>query len=76
MSLTFISFKFAERDHHSIHHFFRVITLGWISLIFLTQRNVIKVIFGLGFTCWLGEEPSIPTIGLGVAFDTIKVDWK
>ena len=53
-----------------------MITLGWISLIFLTQRNVIRVIFGLGFTCWLGEEPSIPTIGLGVVFDATKVGWK
>ena len=30
-------FKFAKRDHHPIHPLSRVITIGWISLIFLTH---------------------------------------
>ena len=29
-------FKFAKRDHHPIHPPSKVITIGWISLIFLT----------------------------------------
>ena len=38
-------FKFAKRDHHPIHPLSKVITIGWISLIFLTQMNFKNPIF-------------------------------
>ena len=34
---SFTQFIFAKRDHHLIHPLSKVITIGWISLIFLTQ---------------------------------------
>ena len=36
LSFTFTWYKFAKRDHYPIHPPSRVITIGWISLIFLT----------------------------------------
>ena len=67
-------FKFVKRDHHPIHPPFRVITIGWISLKFLTiliRENLLQTMCSLtgGVVSWVSKLQTV------VALSTTKVEY-